>query len=192
MHDLGVIPKVRIMDGKEVRGFKVLVGGGLGAQPFLAKTAFEFLEADQLIPYIESVLRVFDRHGERSSRHKARIKFLIQKIGMEEFERLVKEEYKAIKVQDRSRSIMLHGLADAALPADGFSTAPAFTIKKPAAVRGLEKDQHLRTEAKRLFRRIYPCAIGRHQLAHPAAGWLKSCARGGRRCTRDREPGPAA
>ncbi|WP_160711848.1 nitrite reductase [Chitinophaga solisilvae] len=99
MHDFGMIPKVKEVNGKTVRGFKVLVGGGLGAQPFLAKTAFEFLEEDLLIPYIENVLRVFDRHGERASRHKARMKFLIQKIGMEEFERLVKEEYKAVKVK---------------------------------------------------------------------------------------------
>ncbi|GGB24646.1 HEPN domain-containing protein [Puia dinghuensis] len=99
MHDLGVIPKVRLENGLEVRGFKVLVGGGLGAQPFLAHVAFDFLEEDELIPYIESVLRVFDRYGERSSRHKARIKFLIQKIGLEEFTRLVKEERAALKAK---------------------------------------------------------------------------------------------
>jgi sulfite reductase (ferredoxin) len=98
MHDLGAIPRVRIVDGKEQRGFKVVVGGGLGAQPILAFTAFEFLEEDKLIPYIESVLRVFDRHGERSSRHKARIKFLIQKIGVDAFTELVAEEQKALTV----------------------------------------------------------------------------------------------
>ncbi len=126
MHDLGVIPKIRVVDGKEVRGFKVMVGGGLGAQPYLAKVAFEFLEADQLIPYIESVLRVFDRHGERASRHKARIKFLIQKIGMEEFERLVKEEYKALK--SKTFPVDHEAWPATAAPADGF-TAPAFTIR---------------------------------------------------------------
>ncbi|HLC82972.1 MAG TPA: nitrite/sulfite reductase, partial [Bacteroidia bacterium] len=59
MHDLGFIPKVKIVDGKITRGFKVLVGGGLGAQPFLAKTAFEFLEEDQIIPFTEALIRVF-------------------------------------------------------------------------------------------------------------------------------------
>jgi len=97
MHDIGVIPKIREINGRTVRGFKVMIGGGLGAQPFLAHVAFDFLEEDQLIPYIESVLRVFDRYGERSSRHKARMKFLIQKIGMEEFTRLIKEEHAAVK-----------------------------------------------------------------------------------------------
>ena len=97
IHDIGVIPKVRFEDGKEVRGFKVVLGGGLGAQPHLAHPAYEFLEADLLIPYIENVLRVFDRYGERSSRSKARLKFLIQKIGLDEFKRLVEEERLALK-----------------------------------------------------------------------------------------------
>ena len=99
MHDLGVIPRVKIVDGKEVRGFKTLIGGGLGAQPHLAVTTHEFLEEDLLIPYLESVLRVFDRYGERNSRHKARIKFLIAKIGIEAFNELVKEEQLALTNQ---------------------------------------------------------------------------------------------
>ncbi len=99
MHDLGAIPRIKIVDGKEVRGFKVLVGGGLGAQPHVAITTHEFLEEDLLIPYLESVLRVFDRHGERNSRHKARIKFLIQKIGIEAFNELVAEEQLALTHQ---------------------------------------------------------------------------------------------
>jgi len=99
MHDLGAIPRTREINGEMKRGFKVVVGGGLGAQPFLAITTHEFLEEDLLIPYIESVLRVFDRHGERSSRHKARIKFLIQKIGIDAFNELVAAEQKALTCQ---------------------------------------------------------------------------------------------
>lgn len=95
MHDLGFIPKIQ--DGK--RGFKIMLGGGLGAQPQLAHVAYEFLEVDQLIPFTEAVIRVFDRHGERNSRHKARMKFLIAKIGFEEFMNLVEIEKTAIKVK---------------------------------------------------------------------------------------------
>ena len=99
MHDLGAIPRIREVNGEMKRGFKVMVGGGLGAQPFLAITTHEFLEEDLLIPYIESVLRVFDRHGERASRHKARIKFLIQKIGIDAFNELVDAEQKSLTCQ---------------------------------------------------------------------------------------------
>ena len=93
MHDMGFIPKIQ--DGK--RGFKVVLGGGLGAQPMLAKTSFDFLAADQIIPFLEATLRVFDRHGERNSRHKARIKFLIQKIGFEKLTELIQAEWKSLK-----------------------------------------------------------------------------------------------
>jgi sulfite reductase (ferredoxin) len=96
MHDLGAIPRIREVNGEIKRGFKVMVGGGLGAQPFLAVTTHEFLEEDLLVPYIEAVLRVFDRHGERASRHKARIKYLIQKIGIDAFTELVNAEQKAL------------------------------------------------------------------------------------------------
>ncbi len=99
IHDLGLIPKVKIVDGKIVRGFKVLIGGGLGAQPFLAQVAHEFLPDDQLVPFAEAVVRVFDRHGERTSRHKARIKYLIAKIGLEAFLKFVEEEKLSLKAK---------------------------------------------------------------------------------------------
>jgi len=96
IHDFGFIPKIE--NGE--KGFKVLVGGGLGAQPFLAKVAFEFLGERELIPFLEASIRVFDRHGERNSRHKARIKYLISKIGIEDFIEFVKEERLAIQYSD--------------------------------------------------------------------------------------------
>lgn len=99
IHDIGFIPKVRIVNGVVVRGFRVLVGGGLGAQPFLAQPAFEFLEEEKIIPFTEALIRVFDRYGERASRHKARIKYLVNKIGLPELLRLVEEERKALPQQ---------------------------------------------------------------------------------------------
>ena len=92
IHDLGFIPKVIQQNGEEVRGFKVLFGGGLGAQPSIAHPINDFLHEDDVIPYIESTLRVFDRHGERNNRNKARMKFLVAKLGLEEVLRLIEEE----------------------------------------------------------------------------------------------------
>ena len=96
LHDLGFIPKVKIVDGKEVRGFKVMLGGGLGSQPRHADLITEFLETDQLIPFTEAVLRIFDRHGERARRNKARMKFLVKDLGLEAFLDLVEKEKKAL------------------------------------------------------------------------------------------------
>jgi sulfite reductase (ferredoxin) len=95
IHDLGFIPKLK---GEE-RGFKVLLGGGLGAQPSIASIVHEFLPEDELIPFIEAVIRVFDRHGERNNRNKARMKFLVAKIGLEELLKLIALEKTATKVK---------------------------------------------------------------------------------------------
>lgn len=93
MNDLGFIAKVQ----QGQRGFKVMIGGGLGAQPRQADVWYEFLPSDRIIPLMEAVLRVFDRHGERSSRSKARLKFLIKKLGLDTFKRLAEEESLAIE-----------------------------------------------------------------------------------------------
>ena len=96
-HDYGFIPRIQVVDGVEQRGFKVLVGGGLGAQAITGLLAYEFLPEDQIIPFMEAGLRVFDRYGEREKRMKARMKFLIQKLGFEAWMELVKQEWKALK-----------------------------------------------------------------------------------------------
>ena len=98
MHDVGLIAKMgQNENGETVKGFKVLIGGGLGAQPFPAETAFEFLCEDRVIPFIEAIIRVFDRYGERTRRHKARMKFLLNDIGLEKMMELVQEEWTALK-----------------------------------------------------------------------------------------------
>ena len=88
IHDLGFIP--RIKEGK--RGFRVLLGGGIGSQPVGANEVFDFLEVERIIPFSEAVIRVFDRYGERNRRNKARLKFLIKEIGLEAFLELVRIE----------------------------------------------------------------------------------------------------
>ncbi len=95
IHDLGFIAKTKIVNGEEIRGFKVMMAGGLGAQPRQADVVFEFLTTDKIIPFIESTLRIFDRYGERNRRAKARLKHLILKIGLDKFLDLIREEEKA-------------------------------------------------------------------------------------------------
>ena len=95
LHDLGFIPK--IVDGQ--KGFKVMLGGGLGSQPSHAELLSEFIPVNQIIPTTEGVLRIFDRFGERAKRLKARMKFLIKDIGRDEFLKLVDEEKLALSHQ---------------------------------------------------------------------------------------------
>ncbi|HUI05612.1 MAG TPA: nitrite/sulfite reductase [Verrucomicrobiae bacterium] len=88
MHDLGAIAQIR--DGQ--RGFKLFVGGGLGPVPYQAKVFAEFLPEEELLPIAQAIARVFARLGEKQNRSRARIKFLVAKLGIDEFRRLVLEE----------------------------------------------------------------------------------------------------
>lgn len=97
MHDSGYVS--RVVDGK--RGFKVVVGGGLGPVPHQAKVLSEFTPEEELLPQTQAVARVFARLGEKRNRGRARIKFLVAKLGIEEFRRLVEEERKVLPSDER-------------------------------------------------------------------------------------------
>ncbi|HEY3136291.1 MAG TPA: nitrite/sulfite reductase, partial [Blastocatellia bacterium] len=92
IHDIGFWARTRIENGESRRGFKVYLGGGLGATPQLAQLYAEFLPEEELFNLAASVLRLFDRYGERKSRMKARMKFLIQSMGWESFLAALEEE----------------------------------------------------------------------------------------------------
>ena len=112
MHDMGAIGIVRKVAGKEQRGFELYVGGGLGAVPHEAKLFAEFLPEEELLPTAQAICRVFARLGEKANRARARIKFLVAKLGIEEFRRLVLEE-RAILPHDPAWTSFLedlHGL----------------------------------------------------------------------------------
>jgi len=89
IHDVGFIPKIK--DGE--RGFKMVMGGGLSIMPRIAPTLYEFVSVNEYLKVTEAALRIFDRSEElRKNRMKARIKFLINRIGIDEFRELVERE----------------------------------------------------------------------------------------------------
>src|SRR5437867_5641825 len=92
VHDIGFHAQTRRKNGKEQRGFKVYLGGGLGGAPHLGHLYSEFLPEEELFELAVSVLRLFDRYGERKARMKARMKFLIQSMGWDRFRSLLEEE----------------------------------------------------------------------------------------------------
>jgi sulfite reductase beta subunit-like hemoprotein/uncharacterized protein (UPF0332 family) len=101
MHDLGLIAVKRIENGKEIRGFEMHVGGGLGAVPYQAKLFDSFVPPEELLPLAQAIARVFARYGEKKNRARARIKFLIQDLGIEKFKELVLEERKNLPPDPR-------------------------------------------------------------------------------------------
>ncbi len=103
MHDLGLIAAKRTNaeTGREEIGFEMYVGGGLGAVPYQAKLFDSFVPPEELLPLAQAIARVFARHGEKKNRNRARIKFLIQDLGIEKVRELVLEERKILPFDPR-------------------------------------------------------------------------------------------
>ncbi|MDF2765443.1 MAG: sulfite reductase [Rhodospirillales bacterium] len=91
VHDIGL----RLLrDHAGQLGFEVMVGGGQGRTPVLAKTIRPFLAAEHLLSYLEAILRTYNLLGRRDNLYKSRIKILVDSVGPEEFTRLVEEEWR--------------------------------------------------------------------------------------------------
>jgi sulfite reductase (NADPH) hemoprotein beta-component len=78
-------------------GFEVMVGGGLGRTPFLAKTIRPFLHRRDVLSYVEAVLRTYNQFGRRDNIYKARIKILVHELGVDAFAKDVETEWQSIK-----------------------------------------------------------------------------------------------
>jgi sulfite reductase (NADPH) hemoprotein beta-component len=94
VHDIGV-RVVRADDGEV--GYEILVGGGQGRTPMIAKTIRAFVPKPFLLSYMEAILRVYNEFGRRDNMFKARIKILVHEVGIDEFRRRVEEEWERIR-----------------------------------------------------------------------------------------------
>src|SRR5437588_3334988 len=97
VHDIGLRMH---RNGAGETGFEVLVGGGLGRTPFIAKTIKPFLPKRDLLSYVEAIMRAYNQYGRRDNIYKARIKILVHELGAEKFARDVEAEWQAIKEDD--------------------------------------------------------------------------------------------
>ena len=128
MHDIGAVAAVKEVDGEVKRGFRLYVGGGLGAVPHQAKIFDDFVSAEELLPISQSICRVFTRLGERRNRNKARLKFVIAKYGIEEFKRQVLEDRATLR-HDPAWTAYLDNL-------DAYTESP---LKAPTQLNGTTK-----------------------------------------------------
>jgi sulfite reductase (ferredoxin) len=132
IHDLGFIAKTWHSNGVTRRGFEVVIGGGLGAVPYDAKLFDASVPEEEILPLAQATCRVFARLGEKRNRGRARMKFLIEKLGLEEFRRLVLEERKILRPDPRWTEYLKdveryrETPAKAASTLDGASPDPQF------------------------------------------------------------------
>jgi sulfite reductase (NADPH) hemoprotein beta-component len=94
LHDIGLRMH---LDDQGRPGFEVLVGGGQGRTPFIAHTIREWLEPEHLLSYVESILRVYNIHGRRDNIHKARIKIIVNQMGIDKYRELVDADWERIR-----------------------------------------------------------------------------------------------
>ncbi|MEX0910811.1 MAG: nitrite/sulfite reductase [Nitrosopumilaceae archaeon] len=90
--DIGLIPQKVEKDGKIQQGFKIFLGGGLGAQSFVAHQLEEFTPEEDLVYTTIAVLRIFDRMGNRENMARNRMRYLVNEMGWEKFQTLVLKE----------------------------------------------------------------------------------------------------
>ncbi len=93
-HDIGIelVPN----DHNEI-GLKILVGGGLGRTPAIGSVICDWLDKKHLLTYLEAILRVYNQHGRRDNKYKARIKILVKAMGIEAFKKAVDDEWEALE-----------------------------------------------------------------------------------------------
>ena len=119
VHDIG-LRIVEDPDGPGARGFEILVGGGLGRTPRIARRVRDFLPRRHLLSYLEAILRVYNQYGRRDNKYKARIKILVDALGVDEFRRQVEEEWEHIR--DSALELTDEELARVS----GFFASPAY------------------------------------------------------------------
>ncbi|MBI4298604.1 MAG: nitrite/sulfite reductase [Chloroflexi bacterium] len=102
IQDFGAVAEVRKENGTAAKGFRVYIGGGLGVFPRLAQPLDGFVPEEELLPTCEAMVRLFDQLGDRKNKQKARLKFVLLRLGVEEMRRLVKEEREKLRAEGKA------------------------------------------------------------------------------------------
>ena len=121
VHDIGLT--VVKNEAGEI-GFKVMVGGGMGRTPILGTTIREFLPREHLLTYVEAIMRVYNLHGRRDNKYKARIKILLKAIGAEDFTRQVEAEWEDLKGTEQTLTLEEMERIIAYFQPHGYATLP--------------------------------------------------------------------
>src|SRR5437899_12658011 len=167
VNDIGLYAKMR--DGR--RGFSVHAGGGLGAQPFLARPIRDFVPDRDLLVWCEAIVRVQHRFGERKNRNKARMKYLVQRMGLERFRAAIEAEAERV---DHERGAELRAQVDEALAA--YRLPPAPDVRRVAAAPLPEFAHWCRTNTRAQRQPGYRAAVVQLPLGDITADQMRAVA----------------
>ncbi|HSK38490.1 MAG TPA: nitrite/sulfite reductase, partial [Arenibaculum sp.] len=111
IHDIGFVGRVDRAGGHRF-GFRVLVGGGLGTTPFVARVLDDFVPLDDILPVTRSILKVFAAEGNRRNKMKARLKYVVHRLGIETFRERVAEARRNLTFEERDEARLDLSLPD--------------------------------------------------------------------------------
>src|ERR671924_456860 len=134
--DIGLVPAVREENGSMVRGFKVYLGGGLGAASFIGYLLEDFTPEDRLLSTCMATVRLFDRHGNRENMARNRMRYLVHEMGWEKFQKMVLKERSIVEMTT------------------SFSTSKLFNVKEEEEKRHLPKSVHLTSKLPMLNEQV--------------------------------------
>ncbi|MEP0200781.1 MAG: nitrite/sulfite reductase [Halioglobus sp.] len=154
-HDIGL---ELVADKNDVMGFKVLVGGGLGRTPVIGSVICDWLPKKHLLTYLEAILRVYNQHGRRDNKYKARIKILVKAMGVEAFAEAVDREWASLK--DGPSTLTDNAIAHAA----SFFTEPDY-----AEFDDQSSQESLQSQCD--ADPIFANWVNRNTVAHRVAGY---------------------
>ena len=120
-HDIGLR---MVRDGAGSAGYEVIVGGGLGRTPMIGKVIRDFLPVEDLLPYVESVLQVYNRLGRRDNKYKARIKITVHENGIDTIRELVEARFVAQRAAFGGNDQKLFAQIKEAFATPAYVTAP--------------------------------------------------------------------
>ncbi len=153
-NDAGVIAVTRTLpDGSTEAGFRVYVAGGLGATPHPAQALEDFTTREELLPTIEAILRVFDQTGNRDNKLRARMKWVIDQLGIEEVRRRILKVRRTLPASSSwpgGIPAIVEKAGDA--PAGRVSSGEVSDVGQGVAVQVLPSDPYLRWEATSVIR----------------------------------------
>ncbi len=130
-HDIGI---EIVQNDKGEIGYHIIVGGGLGRTPIIGQTLQAFLPKEELLPYLEATMRVYNRYGRRDNKYKARIKILVTETGIDPFREMVDAEYATLEPSDIAVSQEEVARIAAYFSNPEFETGLDFDLKTQKAV----------------------------------------------------------
>lgn len=143
VNDIGLIAKKRDINGCVQYGFSLYVAGGMGAKSRVATLLEDFVPEDELVYAVEAIVRIFDRYGERRNKHRARLRFVMERFGEEEFRRLYKNELEAVR-NEGEKKLSLRQIPFLKRPAErnfeGFPEDPEFMEWMKKCVKRQKQD----------------------------------------------------